>query len=240
LAPDAFQFSPDPVCDRPWHPDHFTHAFRELAGPLGVDKPLKNLRHFNATPLLAAGVDLRTTAGRLGHSDGGATTLRVYASRTQAADRQAAEQFAGRMAALRRKEAAEGAPAVGVRGAVSGVRPLARPQLPVDEVLPVGQPAKTLRDVAAGLRDAIEASRLDTGDLVPAMTEIGDRYSVARSAAQRAVSLLGDEGPIMRSGTAESSAPPSSMIGAGTGWTFRGSCSTYLRSPTVGITTCRI
>jgi integrase len=200
LAPDAFLFSPDPACGHPWHPDHFTHAFRELAGPLGVDKPLKNLRHFNATQLLAAGVDLRTTAGRLGHSDGGATTLRVYASWTQAADRRAAEQFAGRMAALRRKEAAEEEPPVRAGGAAPVVRPLARPQRPVDEVLPGGQPARTFRDVAAGLREAIKAGRLDTGDLVPAMTEIADRYSVARSTAQRAVSLLGDEGLIIRSG----------------------------------------
>ncbi|HEV7789488.1 MAG TPA: hypothetical protein VGP05_10800, partial [Pseudonocardia sp.] len=48
-----------------------------MANELGIDEPLKNLRHFNATQLLAAGVDLRTTAGRLGHSDGGATTLRA-------------------------------------------------------------------------------------------------------------------------------------------------------------------
>jgi hypothetical protein len=39
-------------------------------------RALKNLRHFSATQLLAAGVDLRTTAGRLGHGDGGATTLK--------------------------------------------------------------------------------------------------------------------------------------------------------------------
>src|SRR4051794_13467251 len=38
------------------------------------------LRHYSATELLAAGVDLRTVAGRLGHGGGGATTLRVYAA----------------------------------------------------------------------------------------------------------------------------------------------------------------
>ena len=55
-------FSPDPLGQRPWHPDHFTHAYRALADEVGVAEPLKNLRHFNATQLLAAGVDLRTTA----------------------------------------------------------------------------------------------------------------------------------------------------------------------------------
>src|SRR6266545_6014471 len=37
------------------------------------------LRHYSATELLAAGVDLRTVAGRLGHSEGG-TTLAFYAA----------------------------------------------------------------------------------------------------------------------------------------------------------------
>ncbi len=79
LAPDAFVFSPDPACLRPWHPDHFTHTYREFADQVGIALPLKNLRHFNATQLLAAGVDVPTAAGRLGHSDSG-TTLRFYAS----------------------------------------------------------------------------------------------------------------------------------------------------------------
>jgi integrase len=46
---------------------------------------------------LTAGVDLRTVAGRLGHSGGGATTLRVYAAWVQASDRKAAEILASRV-----------------------------------------------------------------------------------------------------------------------------------------------
>lgn len=65
LPDDAFVFSPAAIGARPWHPDHFTHAYRNLATGLGIPEPLKNLRHFNATQLLAAGVDLPTTAGRL-------------------------------------------------------------------------------------------------------------------------------------------------------------------------------
>ena len=42
---------------------------------------------------LAAGVDLRTVAGRLGHGDG-TTTLRTYAACVAAADRRASEQMA--------------------------------------------------------------------------------------------------------------------------------------------------
>jgi integrase len=206
LPADAFVFSPDPLGARPWHPDHFTHAFRDLARSLGVDKPLKNLRHFNATQLLAAGVDLRTTAGRLGHSDGGATTLRVYASWTKPADRQAAEQIAGDLDALRRKasaEAKEAAPTEATAGEVAArpaLRSLVRPPRPIAEVLPGDQPATTFRDAADGLREAVKAGRLQAGDTVPTVTEIAARYSIAKSTAQRAVSLLGSEGLIARSG----------------------------------------
>jgi integrase len=38
---------------------------------------LHDLRHFTATQLIGAGVDVRTVAGRLGHSDP-SITLRVY------------------------------------------------------------------------------------------------------------------------------------------------------------------
>jgi len=41
---------------------------------------LHSLRHYSATELVAAGVDLRTVAGRLGHGSSGATTLKVYAA----------------------------------------------------------------------------------------------------------------------------------------------------------------
>jgi DNA-binding transcriptional regulator YhcF (GntR family) len=55
---------------------------------------LHALRHYSATELLAAGVDLRTVAGRLGHGGGGTTTLRVYAAWVEEADQRAAETMA--------------------------------------------------------------------------------------------------------------------------------------------------
>jgi len=63
----------------------------------GIDSHLHALRHYTATELLTAGVDLRTVAGRLGHGGGGATTLRTYAAWVGEADRRAAELLSTRM-----------------------------------------------------------------------------------------------------------------------------------------------
>jgi integrase len=194
LPEDAFVFSPVPLCDRPWHPDHFTHAYREVADSLGIVEPLKNLRHFNATQLLAAGVDLRTTAGRLGHSDGGATTLRVYADWTRPADQRAAELLAGGLLALRRKAASGEAqePSAGAQ--------LARVAKPISDVLTSAPKTATYLDIAAALREAVSAGRLEPGDLVPTVADLAAWFGVARSTAQRAVTALGTEGLTVRRG----------------------------------------
>jgi integrase len=57
---------------------------------LGWDMNIHQLRHYSATELVAAGVELRTIAGRLGHSGGGVTTLRVYSAWMPEADSRAA------------------------------------------------------------------------------------------------------------------------------------------------------
>ena len=93
LKDDALVFSPEPDGSVPWNPDTYTHRYERLAKNAGVEKPLKNLRHFNATELLRGGVDVATVADRLGHADGGVTTLRFYASGTRTADQRAAEQL---------------------------------------------------------------------------------------------------------------------------------------------------
>jgi len=64
------------------------------AGPTcgtGVDSTIRlhDLRHWQATQLLDAGVPLPTVASRLGHASG-ATTMKIYAHRTAHADSQAA------------------------------------------------------------------------------------------------------------------------------------------------------
>jgi integrase len=68
-----------------------TDAFRTLRNRLGMPElDFHHLRHFAATTLAGAGVDVRTIAGRLGHANP-AITLRTYAHFLEAADRQAAD-----------------------------------------------------------------------------------------------------------------------------------------------------
>jgi integrase len=92
---DAFVFSHRVAHDRPYSPDWVSHRYARMCAKLGIDSHLHALRHYTATELLAAGVDLRTVAGRLGHASGGATTLRVYAAWVDASDRRAAEILGG-------------------------------------------------------------------------------------------------------------------------------------------------
>ena len=69
-------------------------AFAALADAAGVELNIKALRHYSASQLLAAGFDLGNTAARLGHSGGGATTLKHYANPVSEVDRRAAAYLA--------------------------------------------------------------------------------------------------------------------------------------------------
>lgn len=75
-ASEGFVFAD--VFGRPLRPNDFTNAFRKIAKRAGVKKRLHDARHWTGSHLLAAGVDVRTTATLLGHSTP-QTTLNVYA-----------------------------------------------------------------------------------------------------------------------------------------------------------------
>jgi integrase len=94
LRDDAYLFSNDPAHSRPWNPDWATHKVAEAADAAGVKLGIKGGRHYTASQLLAGGFDLRNTAARLGHSGGGATTLRHYADPVPEVDRRAAAYLA--------------------------------------------------------------------------------------------------------------------------------------------------
>ena len=99
LRASSYVFSGDPESLVPLNPDSVSQRYKRMADSLDIDTTLKSLRHYSATELISAGVDVRTVAGRLGHGGGGATTLRVYTAWTSEADQRAAQTVSGRMPA---------------------------------------------------------------------------------------------------------------------------------------------
>jgi integrase len=98
LTTDAWVFSPAPDSSTPHPPRSLSQRYRRMATKLGLRSTrLHSLRHYSATELIAAGVDIRTVAGRLGHGGGGSTTLRVYAAWVDEAGRRAADTMASIM-----------------------------------------------------------------------------------------------------------------------------------------------
>ena len=71
-------------------PSSVSQRFARMCARLGWDMNIHELRHYSATELISAGVDVRTVAGRLGHGGGGTTTLRTYAAWVSEADQRAA------------------------------------------------------------------------------------------------------------------------------------------------------
>jgi integrase len=97
LSPIAFVFSASPDSSTWLQPASVTQRYSRMCERLGWDMHLHQLRHYSATELIAAGVDIRTVAGRLGHGGGGTTTLRVYSAWVAEADQRAATSLAARM-----------------------------------------------------------------------------------------------------------------------------------------------
>lgn len=148
-----------------------------MADRLGIDTTLKSLRHYSATELISAGVDVRTVAGRLGHGGGGATTLRVYTAWTSEADQRAARSVSGRMPARPRSSTER----LGIAAPVN---------LPVEEV----EDQFPHQKIASDLRGAIQSGILAPGDILPSEKTLAMRYSVAPSTAHRAIASLVADG----------------------------------------------
>lgn len=88
---DLFVFSIAPDGAEPYQPRAISQRYRRLAERLGLRSTrFHALRHYSATELIAAGVDVRTVAGRLGHGSSATTTLKTYSAWVDEADKRAA------------------------------------------------------------------------------------------------------------------------------------------------------
>ena len=106
-----------------------SRSFKRLCEKEGLpDVRLHDLRHFVATQLLSAGVDVRTVAGRLGHRNA-ATTLNVYAHFVEQTDRAAADIMGG----VLRRWCVGGVLAFSPRHRVVWPEAIGRVQQPVDD-----------------------------------------------------------------------------------------------------------
>lgn len=94
VAADAYVLSTHADGSEPCLPDTLGRTYWRLAHEIGVRTRFHDLRHFAATQAIAAGIDVRTVAGRLGHADP-AITLRVYSHVVAERDRAAAELLGG-------------------------------------------------------------------------------------------------------------------------------------------------
>jgi hypothetical protein len=169
LPPGARIFSLDPDGSTWMKPDSVGQRYARMCARLGWDMNIHRLRHYSATELIAAGVDVRTVAGRLGHGGGGATTLRVYSAWKPEADQRAAGTLAHRLP-----------PPPGNPSDLAAVLP----------VTAADEPTAPYRHIAADIRAAIACGALRAGDPLPPITELAARYAVALSTARRAVAEL--------------------------------------------------
>ena len=99
---EGYVFSFDLDGSLGWRPDVVDARWNRTRKLADVVKTIRihDLRHWQATQLLGAGVPVPTVAARLGHADG-TTTMKVYSHRTKRADEQAAAVVAD---VLRRPE----------------------------------------------------------------------------------------------------------------------------------------
>lgn len=98
LVKDSYIVSEWPDGSKPMRPEKATNVFASLRGQVVLPTArLHDLRHFVATQMIAAGQDVVTVAGRLGHAQP-STTLNIYAAFVKERDREAATQLAALLA----------------------------------------------------------------------------------------------------------------------------------------------
>lgn len=164
LPEDAFVFTGAPDGSRFLAPGSVSQRYDRLAARLKIKTTLHKLRHYSATELILAGVDIRTVGGRLGHGSGGATTLRVYAAFVSEADQRAAGTLSGRMPS---------------RPATVDATERAKTD-----------PRAPFECIAAQLREDILSGRLPAGQPAPTLKQLANEHQVSQATAHRAMTLL--------------------------------------------------
>jgi integrase len=176
VIPSGRLFSASPDHSTWLVPSSVSQRFARMCARLGWDRNIHELRHYSATELISAGVDIRTVAGRLGHSGGGTTTLRTYAAWVSEADQRAAGTFDNHMPAL--PVNLEDLDQVVLTPGAEAIRAA----------------AASYQRIAADLRAAIACGAFCGGDNLPTVEELAARYGVAASTAHRAISELSTSG----------------------------------------------
>lgn len=166
----AYVFSLAPDNSTYMRPNSVSERYSDLADRLGIATSLHKLRHYSATELIAAGVDIRTVAGRLGHGGGGTTTLRVYAAWVSESDQRAAGNLGARMPA--------------------------RPTEPPARRRRADQARYPYEIIAVALRQQIESGELGEGEFLPGIKALAATHAVAVGTAHRAVNVLVESGQV--------------------------------------------
>jgi len=141
-------------------PESVSQRYNKLVARLGIKTSIHKLRHYSATKLISAGVDVRTVAGRLGHSGGGTTTLKVYSAWVAESDQRAAASLFDRL-----------------------------PQRPAEHRVTAAEPA-LYEKIAAELRAEIASGALPVGAALPTNNALMERFDVSAGTAHRVGALL--------------------------------------------------
>jgi integrase/DNA-binding transcriptional regulator YhcF (GntR family) len=169
LSDDAFVFSLAIDGSAHLKPDSVSQRYARLARRLGISTSIHKLRHYSATELISAGVDVRTVAGRLGHGGGGTTTLKVYAAWVSESDQRAATSLFARLPSRPDSDVAA-APHRGSGGEAMYPR------------------------IAAELRAQIASGELPVGAQLPTHKQLAERHGISVGTAHRVTALLSSEG----------------------------------------------
>jgi integrase len=166
LTDDAFVFSLAVDGSEHLKPDSVSQRYARLARRLGITTTIHKLRHYSATELISAGVDVRTVAGRLGHGGGGTTTLKVYAAWVSESDQRAATSLFTRLPARPDAQA-------------SGHDNDGDARYP---------------HIAAELRAQIASGELPVGAPLPTHKQLAEQHGISVGTAHRVTALLRSEG----------------------------------------------